>query len=186
MIVLADAAMHFSEIKKHLRPYSIFQKRRTTVNHAFAAAIAPGDDYNEQKLRQIIKSLGQDPDQDLLCVYCGGRAQTWDHVLPTVSKSEFSGAGHRISNLVPCCKPCNSSKGSRNWELFLRTISKSDDELARRRESIRSHLSTMPNDKVPLDDSKYCELRRIRDEVLSLLKKADILAQEIRASQKPK
>jgi hypothetical protein len=176
--------MHFSEIKKHLRPYSIFQKRRTTVNHAFAAAIAPCDDYDEDKLRRAIRALGQDPDQDLLCAYCGGVAQTWDHVLPTVLKSEFSGAGHRVSNLVPCCKPCNSSKGSRNWELFLGTISKNDDELAKKKNSIRLHLSNMPNDKVPTDDCKYRELRRIRDDVLALLKKADVLAQEIRTSQK--
>jgi hypothetical protein len=43
----------------------------------------------------------------------------------------------------------------------------------------------MPNDKVPIDDIKYRELRGIRDEILTLLKKADVLAQEIRASQKP-
>lgn len=175
--------MHFSEIKKHLRPYSIFQKRRTTVNHAFAAAIAPCDDYDEKRLKQTIQSLGQDADQDLLCVYCGGRAQTWDHVLPTVSKSEFSGAGHRISNLVPCCKPCNSSKGNRNWELFLEAISSNNADFVKRRDIIRSHVSNMPNDMVPINDSKYCDLRRIRDEVLGLLKKADVLAQEIRISQ---
>lgn len=169
-----------------MRPYSIFRKRRTTVNHAFAAAIAPCDDYDETKLRQAIRSLGQDPDQDLNCVYCGGFAQTWDHVLPTVLKSEFSGAGHRISNLVPCCKPCNSSKTNRNWESFLRTVSKDDAEFARRKDCIRSHLSNMPNDMVPSHDSKYSELRHIRDEVLCLLQKADILAQEIRASQKLK
>ena len=176
--------MHFSEIKKHLRPYSIFQKRRTTVNHAFAAAVAPCDDYDEDKIRQAIRTLGQDPDQDLQCVYCGAVAQTWDHVLPTVSKSEFSGAGHRIANLVPCCKPCNSSKGNRNWESYLGKITKDGAELVRRTDSIRSYLAMMPNDKVPFDDSAYQELRSIRDEVLTLLKKADVLAQKIRASRK--
>lgn len=177
--------MHFSDVKKHLKPYSIFQKRRTTINHAFAAAIAPCDDYDEETVRRVMRALGQDPDQDLRCVYCGGFAQTWDHVLPTVSKSEFSGAGHRIANLVPCCKPCNSSKGSRNWEQFLSSISQTDnDSTIKQRGRIKEHLAKLPNDTVPINDGDYIELRRIRDEVLELLKKGDLLAQRIRASQK--
>ena len=78
-------------------------------------------------------------------------------------------AGHRISNLVPCCKPCNSAKGSKHWESFLATISKNEDELFRKKDRIRAHLAMMSNDRVPRDDEKYRELRRIRDEVLCLL-----------------
>ena len=40
-----------------------------------------------------------------LCVYCGDHADTLDHVVPLTRGGE-----HSISNLVPACRPCNSSK----------------------------------------------------------------------------
>lgn len=175
--------MHFSEIKKHLKPYSIFQKRRTTVNHAFAASIATCDDYDQEKVIGVIRAFGQDPALDLRCVYCDGAAQTWDHVLPTVIKSEFSGAGHQIANLLPCCKPCNSSKGSRNWEVFLKTVSGTDEEFVKKRDMIRSHVAGIANENLPNGDQRYNELRQIRDAVLLLLKKADVIAKDIRTNK---
>lgn len=44
------------------------------------------------------------------CVYCGCVPETleMDHVVP-ISK----GGGHTKENVVPACKPCNSSKGNR-------------------------------------------------------------------------
>lgn len=39
------------------------------------------------------------------CVYCGGRATGWDHVMPM-----SRGGRHAVDNLVPACKPCNSAK----------------------------------------------------------------------------
>lgn len=45
------------------------------------------------------------------CVYCGAKASklTLDHVEPIVA-----GGAHRRSNLIPCCKSCNSSKGAKD------------------------------------------------------------------------
>lgn len=43
------------------------------------------------------------------CAYCGVRAETWDHIIP-VSK----GGVTDLWNIVPACKSCNSSKGSRD------------------------------------------------------------------------
>jgi len=40
------------------------------------------------------------------CVYCGGEQTGWDHVIPL-----SRGGAHTEGNLVPCCRPCNSSKG---------------------------------------------------------------------------
>lgn len=86
-------------IKSHLAPYSILQKRKTTINHAFASAIAPVDEYDEAKLVAAILLLGQDPASDLTCVYCDLHATTWDHLVGLVENAELRGYGHQIGNL---------------------------------------------------------------------------------------
>lgn len=43
------------------------------------------------------------------CVYCGGVATTADHVPPV---SVFPDPSEWVGELVPACKPCNSSKGA--------------------------------------------------------------------------
>jgi len=42
------------------------------------------------------------------CQYCGGRANTADHVIPLTM-----GGSHDLANLVACCRRCNSSRGAR-------------------------------------------------------------------------
>jgi 5-methylcytosine-specific restriction endonuclease McrA len=49
-----------------------------------------------------------------ICAYCSGEATQVDHVIPRAS-----GGGHELDNLVACCAPCNSRKGSANEGLFL-------------------------------------------------------------------
>jgi hypothetical protein len=71
--------MKVEEIKTFLRPYSIYNQRSTTINHAFASAIAPVDSYNGKKFHDAMKLLGQNP-SDLMCAYCEKNiAETWDH-----------------------------------------------------------------------------------------------------------
>jgi hypothetical protein len=89
--------MKKQSIKTHLKPYSIFQKRKTTINHAFASALAPNDEYNEQVLNNAVRLLGQKPEDELVCVYCGGKAETWG----LVKDSQLRGYGHQIGNLIP-------------------------------------------------------------------------------------
>jgi 5-methylcytosine-specific restriction endonuclease McrA len=49
------------------------------------------------------------------CAYCAKRsALTMDHVIP-VSK----GGHHTLDNVVPACRPCNSSKSARDMEDWL-------------------------------------------------------------------
>ena len=84
------AAMHYSSIKAHLKPYGIVARRATTIHHAFAAAIAPHDDYVDECVRHAVELLGQDPDSDLRCVYCDAMAQTWDHVFATVKSTKLA------------------------------------------------------------------------------------------------
>lgn len=52
------------------------------------------------------------------CVYCSSkpRSLTIDHYVPIAS-----GGKHKVSNLVPACKPCNSSKGAREPEEWIET-----------------------------------------------------------------
>ena len=46
-----------------------------------------------------------------LCAYCrSNRATTLDHVKP-----KSKGGSSLRSNLIPCCKSCNHSKGSESW-----------------------------------------------------------------------
>ena len=48
------------------------------------------------------------------CAYCFGEARSWDHVVPLAQ-----GGANAAENLVPCCGPCNRSKGTRTPEEWL-------------------------------------------------------------------
>lgn len=174
--------MKFSDIKRHLRPYVMVANRRTTINHAFAAAIAPCDEYDEQSVKEAIMVLEQDPDSSLTCVYCGEPAETWDHVFATVQKSVFSGFGHRLGNLLPCCKPCNSKKGNKLWNDHIKSIQMEDEERTRRVKIIKDYLAKyVVRDESVKSDPGYEELMKIRDQVIDLMKKADTIAAAIRS-----
>lgn len=173
--------MRYPTVRNHLKPYVMVSRRKTTINHAFAAAIAPSDDYDVQRVRQALALLGQDPDQDLRCVYCGVPAQTWDHVFATVKDSRFSGHGHRLGNLLPSCKPCNSAKGNKDWRRFLagRGLSTSVHEEAER--NITAYLANFSYlDPVPENSPEYERFQQIRNNVLDLLSEADQIAKLIR------
>src|SRR5437870_262374 len=115
--------MKRKSIRKYLRPYSIIGQRKTTVNHTFASAIAPTDIYDDAIVAEAIRALGQDPDDDLLCAYCDdNEADTWDHVVGLVKDQQFSGFGHTIGNLLPCCRQCNSRKGNKDWRAYLNIV----------------------------------------------------------------
>lgn len=158
--------------------------RTTTINHAFAAAIAPHDKYVKETVEEAILGLGQDPEQDLQCVYCGAKAETWDHIGATVKATKFSGLGHRLGNLLPCCKPCNSAKGSKSWEHYMDKLHLNPDEQSVRRERIRSHIARYSvDDSDVFDLPEYEELRIIRNQVLDLFTQADQLASQIRSKR---
>jgi hypothetical protein len=61
--------MKKKDLKRHLQDYSIFSKRSSTINHAFASALSIADDYNEEKINTAISILGQDPRQRfIMCI----------------------------------------------------------------------------------------------------------------------
>ncbi len=59
--------------------------------------------------RQYAVLLSGDP-----CAYCGGVADSIDHITPVVG-----GGNSEWDNLAPSCKPCNSSKGRKSLLRFL-------------------------------------------------------------------
>jgi hypothetical protein len=180
------SSMRYPSIRQHLRPYKIVASRKTTINHAFAAAISPHDDYDEARLREAIAVLGQDPDNHLFCVYCGGLAQTWDHVFATVKASKFSGFGHRLGNLLPCCKPCNSAKGNKHWNLYLKEVNLPDATYETAVQCIGLYLGQYAvQDSLPVASPEYEQLQEIRLEVLVLLAEADRVAEVIREKATP-
>lgn len=178
------ASMKKTDIKRHLQDYSIFYKRKTTLNHAFASAQSISDTYDEEKVNFAIRLLGQDPDKDLFCVYCEEPAETWDHIRAVVEKGEFSGHGHTISNLLPCCKNCNSKKGNKDWRVFIEQ-SKIDqltkekktklieEYIKQNRVDIRDILTNECKDELK-------ELNIIRDKIFELMKESDAKSKLIR------
>ncbi len=172
-------------IKFHLSQYSISQKRKTTINHAFASAIAPVDDYDEDLLKTALQLLGQDSDGELNCVYCGLQAETWDHLIGLVKNGELRGYGHQVGNLVPCCRKCNSKKGAKDWDEYLRGEVPNESDWETRRSLIASYLdryATPVNlkyaeEQSPIDWKRYCA---IKSEIFNLMEEADSIATRLR------
>ena len=63
--------------------------------------------WKDQRLRVLKRD-------SYICAYCSGEATQVDHVIPRAN-----GGGHDLDNLVACCAPCNTRKGSRNEGVFL-------------------------------------------------------------------
>ena len=177
--------MKKKSIKAHLKPYSILQKRKTTINHAFASALAPNDNYEEQVIDEALSFLGQNPNEDLDCVYCGKKAETWDHLVGLVKNSELRGYGHRIGNLVPCCRNCNSKKGSKDWQQFIQFQIEDEQKRLGIEARLRMYLEryaklvdvSMIKKEMPQEWAKYIELK---DQIFELMKEADKIAEKIR------
>jgi hypothetical protein len=180
--------MKASDIKRYLQVYSISKKRSSTINNAFASALSVADNFVIDDVNNAIKLLGQDPKKELKCVYCDLSASTWDHINAIVAKGEFSGYGHQLNNLVPCCKDCNSAKGNKNWEIFLRI--KNPKNLRKKISIINKYLKNNNvtdikkrlNSKAIKDD--YIKYMEIKDKVIKLLEKADKHAEVIREKLK--
>ncbi|MFN7583910.1 MAG: HNH endonuclease [bacterium] len=45
------------------------------------------------------------------CHYCGNPANEADHILPV-----SLGGSNEVSNLLPCCKQCNSGRGNQTMK----------------------------------------------------------------------
>lgn len=178
--------MNVRTVKRHLAPYSILQRRRTTIHHAFASAVAPVDVFDEDRVAAAMRALGQDPN-DLKCVYCDLPAETWDHLVGLVKGSELRGYGHQIGNLVPCCKACNSRKGAKDWKQYLRERSTEAESPSQRERRISAFLTgyavevdlSRVGEVLPDDWARFAG---IKQEILRLMGEADVIAGRLRAA----
>jgi hypothetical protein len=176
--------MKLASIKMHLRPYSIHDRRRTTINHAFASALAPRDDYDSGRIAAALRVLGQEDPDNLTCVFCDAPAETWDHLVGLVEKQVLRGYGHQLGNLVPCCRQCNSLKGSKPWEHFLekQIVDAERREVlgSRIREYLRTYAAEVDlshaADMLPEQWSRY---ESIKSEIFKLMRQADDIAVEL-------
>jgi len=69
---------------------------------------APVIDFTPEQWQELLEEF------DGKCAYCPAAATTQDHLTPL-----SRGGSHTASNIVPACKPCNSSKGTRTMLEFL-------------------------------------------------------------------
>lgn len=102
------------------------------VNCGYEKAIRQGDYCSDIECVRVMRLEYQkgyegwyrhiplDVRQDLLadpCVYCGGKAEEIDHIVP-----RSRGGTDETSNLAPACKRCNRSKRALTVEEWQRTF----------------------------------------------------------------
>ena len=129
--------------------------------------------------------LGQTDLNDLQCVYCPSPATSWDHLVGLVKNSQLSGYGHQIGNLVPCCQACNSSKGNKDWRLYLgETIA---DAVQRQRieQTLEKYIHTYSREidlqRVQEENpSEWQRYNEIKGQIIDLMSEADGLADSLR------
>jgi hypothetical protein len=165
--------------KKQMKKYKT-TNRTSTISHAFASALAMSENYDETVLIDRLRILGQSPNDSLRCVFCQSNARTIDHLNGLVANSRFTGHGHVIGNLVPCCETCNTSKGSKPWRDFAYSIGTPEEQIAR----IAEYESFAPKPMSEVDlKALYPDLmeayERLRNLSHDLLRTADNLANEI-------
>jgi 5-methylcytosine-specific restriction endonuclease McrA len=104
-----DAERHRKRVygvrARHLNPEAAKAKGRYAIAvRRLRVALAMAKPHKAVMARLVAKANGR-------CTYCLGlfTSLTVDHFVPVVHK----GNG-QIPNLIPCCKPCNASKGAKD------------------------------------------------------------------------
>lgn len=176
--------MKKTTIKKHLNAYSIYGKRNSTINHAFASALAPFDNYDENKINEALQFLGQKGEAELLCVFCNNKATSWDHLTGLVKDKQLRGYGYQIGNLVPCCGTCNSQKGSKEFETFIKEDSVKEDTaktvLINLLNNYQKKFAKEINIQNLENEDEFKKYQFLKEQIFKLMQEADVIATGLR------
>ena len=91
-------------------------KRDSTLRHQYIKGILGKNKLSKKDKIEHYKKYDIDINK---CAYCGESANTLDHIFGLVNDKVFSGYTNDISNLLPCCSSCNSSKGKNDWDKWI-------------------------------------------------------------------
>lgn len=119
-------------------------------------------DYRERQKEKLIGTT------KTACVYCGKEATTVDHITP-----RSKGGTDEETNVVPCCKSCNSSKKDKDLVDFLNDSfvlihQEIDHDLVRRNPKIMKHVV------FDTDIQRYCNVTITHGNALDLEEDLDI------------
>ena len=178
------------------KPLKITQ-RISTVTNSFVQSILPRTFMSEEELTNLRAVLLQETDDRWQCVYCGDLATDWDHLRPLVSARRPTGHLNLLGNLVPACGPCNQSKGSQDWRIWMHGNAKNSPAtrsvryLEERMARLESYESLLGNHE-PLDlntlydQAKYAIYWTKLDEIEKLMREAQSLADDLRIGAEEK
>ena len=156
---------------------------RTGINNVFASAVLP---RIKQEWVDWLALFDADNEDDLTCVYCGKKAELLDHLNATIDNKEPSGCFAEVGNLVPACRPCNESRGSKAWESWMRAKHALDGQ-----EAIEKRVAVMrrflkwrkPQRLDPRksgDPELWREYDHVKQQIHELLKRAKEIADDLR------
>lgn len=114
-----------------MKKVSIAGERGSSINNAFASALAMVSAFDEEAINKALEKLDQSPTEPLRCVYCGDPATDADHLIGLVKATRYTGHGQVIGNLVPSCGPCNQRKGNKPWRDWAESEGVSKERIAR-------------------------------------------------------
>lgn len=95
----------------------------------------------------------------MACVYCGAKVEDEDGTLLSLDHltPDSKGGGNESTNLVTCCKKCNSSRGNRPVATFCKSVAEYLDTDAA---AILRHVRNCSRRALPLDEAAELISRR--------------------------
>lgn len=121
------------QIPKQPKKTSV-NERISTITNSFYASILPFNSFTDKDVNNRLESLGYSDLEiesvNICCIYCGAEANTWDHLYPLIKNKEATGYYHDISNMVPSCNTCNSSKGSKDYKEWLSSNARTNKRIS--------------------------------------------------------
>lgn len=164
--------------------------RTSTLRGAFIKAIIPHINPSKTDVAEALTILNQDGKE---CVYCGDRAQDWDHLNAVVQDKQPTGYITEIQNLVPACGKCNQSRGNREYARWMRGSAK-NSPTTRGISDVELRISTLDKysawrKPTMIDVHKhrnYLEYMEKLEKINTLLFDAQAMADNILADLRPK